>query len=66
MKSSKRYMITLITGILLAALATLSVFSGMEGLASACVAGIMTILTGYIWGETKRPSKTNDHENDPK
>lgn len=66
MKSSKRYLITMLTGILLAALAALSVFSGMEGLASACVAGIMTILTGYIWGETKRPSKNNDHENDPK
>jgi hypothetical protein len=32
----------------------------MDGLASACVGGILTILTTYIWGETKRPSNTNE------
>jgi VIT1/CCC1 family predicted Fe2+/Mn2+ transporter len=64
MKRSKRYLISLIAGVLLSILAFISVFQNMEGLASACVAGIMTILTGYIWGETKRPSKTNNHEND--
>lgn len=56
MKTSKRYIITIVAGILLAALAILSVLKGMEGLASACVGGILTILTTYIWGETKRPS----------
>jgi len=65
MKRSKRYLISLVAGILLAILAYISVLQNMEGLASACVAGIMTILTGYIWGETKRPSKTNNNENDP-
>jgi hypothetical protein len=56
MQRSKRYLVTIIAGLILAALAGLSVFKSMEGLASACVAGIMTILTTYIWGETKRPS----------
>jgi len=56
MQVSKRYTIAIIAGIVLAALAVLSVLKGMEGLATACVAGIMTILSTYIWGETKRPS----------
>lgn len=56
MKTSKRYFLTITAGLILAAIAGLSVFKNMEGLASACVAGIMTILTTYIWGETKRPS----------
>ncbi len=62
MKTSKRYTLTIIAGIILAVLAGLSVFKGMEGLAYACIAGIMTILTTYIWGETKRPSNTTDNE----
>jgi drug/metabolite transporter superfamily protein YnfA len=60
MKSSKRYLITIVAGIVLAVLAILSAFKEMEGLASVCVGGILTILTTYIWGETKRPSKTNE------
>ena len=61
MQLSKRYLITIIAGIILAAIAGLSVFKNMEGLASACVAGIMTILTTYIWGETKRPSNPGNN-----
>ena len=64
MQRSKRYLVTIIAGLILAALAGLSVFKSMEGLASACVAGIMTILTTYIWGETKRPSNPENHEKD--
>jgi hypothetical protein len=56
MKRSKRYFITLAAGIILTVLAGFSVYQTMEGVASACVAGILTILTTYIWGETKRPS----------
>jgi hypothetical protein len=59
---SKRYLLTIIAGLILAAIALLSVLNNMEGLASACVAGIMTILTTYIWGETKRPSNTVNDE----
>lgn len=56
MKISKRFTITIIAGITLTGLAVLSVLKSMEGVASACVGGILTILTTYIWGETKRPS----------
>jgi hypothetical protein len=60
MKRSKRYTITVLAGFILASLALLSVLKGMEGVASACVGGILTILTTYIWGETKRPSNTKE------
>ncbi|MFN8208086.1 MAG: hypothetical protein U0T82_11850 [Bacteroidales bacterium] len=56
MRLSKRYAISIVAGIILAGLAGYAIFKGMEGVASACVAGILTILTTYIWGETKRPS----------
>jgi hypothetical protein len=56
MKRSKRYLITITAGAILTILAGFSIFKNMEGVASACVAGILTILTTYIWGETKRPS----------
>lgn len=56
MKKSKRYTITVIAGFMLSNLAFLSVLKGMEGVATACVGGILTILSTYIWGETKRPS----------
>lgn len=57
-----RFKIAVISGIMLFALATLAVFKGMEGLATACVVNIMVILASYIFNETKRPSdviKTN-------
>ena len=56
MKRSKRYIITLLAGLMLSTLALLSVLKGMEGVATASVGGILTILSTYIWGETKRPS----------
>jgi hypothetical protein len=56
MKLSKRYAISIAAGIILSILAGYAIFKGMEGVASACVAGLLTILTTYIWGETKRPS----------
>jgi len=56
MKRSKRYIITLLAGFMLSTLALLSVLKGMEGVATASVGGILTILSTYIWGETKRPS----------
>jgi hypothetical protein len=59
MKISKRYTITIASGIILTLLAGFAIFKNMEGVASACVAGILTILTTYIWGETKRPSKSD-------
>ena len=60
-KKSKRYKVCIGAGIALTLLAGCAIFKSMEGVASACIAGIMTILTTYIWGETKRPS---NHENE--
>ena len=59
MKVSKRYTVTIAAGVILTLLAGFAIFKSMEGVASACVAGILTILTTYIWGETKRPSKSD-------
>ncbi len=59
-KESKRYFVSKAAGIILTMLAALAILKGMEGLASSCVAGILTILTTYIWGETKRPSNHNE------
>jgi hypothetical protein len=58
MKKSKRYIIAIIAGLLLAAIAILAIYKGMESVATTCVAGVLTILSTYIWGETKRPSNT--------
>jgi hypothetical protein len=62
MKKSKRYIITIAAGIVLAVLAGCSIFKTMDGVASTSVAGILTILSTYIWGETKRPSNTKTDE----
>ena len=55
-------MLTIITGVMLTLLAGFSVYMKMEGVASACVGGIMAILSTYIWGETRRPSGNNSKE----
>lgn len=57
MKESKRYFITISAGISLVILAILSIFKGMEVVATTSIAGILTILSTYIWAETKRPSR---------
>ncbi len=35
---------------------------GMENLSISCVASLMTILSAYLWAETKRPSKPKSDE----
>jgi len=60
MLRSKRLIIVVLSGIFLAGLAVLSVYKAMEALASTCVAGILTILSTYIYSETKRQSKKNE------
>jgi len=62
MKKSKRYIIAIIAGLLLATIAILAIYKGMESVATTSVAGILTILSTYIWGETKRPSNTKIDE----
>lgn len=58
-----RYKISIITALYLIIMATLSVFKNMEGVAISSIAGIMTILSSYVWGETKRPSENSEKEN---
>jgi len=62
MRTSKRYIVAIAAGIVLSLLAALSILKSMEGVASACIAGILTILTTYIWGETQRPSNKNQNQ----
>lgn len=57
MKESKRYVITIVAGIVLAGLSILAILKGMEVVATTSIAGILTILSSYIWAETKRPSR---------
>lgn len=57
MTKRTRYRLTIIAGLLLFSLAFTSVFKDMENVAITSIAGVMTILSAYIWGETSRPSK---------
>lgn len=59
---SKRFGVSVGAGVVLSALAALSVFKGMESVASTCVAGILTILSSYVWGETLRPANGKPKE----
>ncbi len=63
MTNSRRLTLTLIAGGILSLLAAFAVYRQMETVASACVAGIMTILSIYIWGETRRPSGKDNQKN---
>ncbi|MBU1718739.1 MAG: hypothetical protein KKA07_06665 [Bacteroidetes bacterium] len=62
MNKRTRYKISIGAGCILTALATLSILYGMEGAAVSAIAGIMTILSTYIWGETKRPSHDTESQ----
>jgi hypothetical protein len=56
MKKRTRLKITIIAGIFLCCLATYSTYKGMQNIGVTAIAGFMTILSSYIWGETRRPS----------
>jgi hypothetical protein len=51
-----RYKISIAASVFLALVVILSTFKATENIGVAAIAAIMTILTSYIWGETKRPS----------
>ncbi len=57
MTTQTRLKLTFITAAFLALVTLLAIYSKMEGVATASIAGIMTILSAYIWSQTKRPSK---------
>ncbi len=60
MNQRTRLRLTIITGVLLFGLAFVSVLYQMEGVAIACISGVLTIVSSYIWGETKRPSSSKN------
>ena len=58
-KASKtRFKIATFTNVFLGMLAIYCVSVGLETVASTCVAGILTITTGYIGGDSYRKSET--------
>ena len=57
MNNRTRYKLTLLAACFLAMVTLLSIGSKMETVATASIAGMMTILSAYIWSQTTRPSK---------
>ena len=58
MTSKTRFKLTLVVLSFLMITAIAAVFKEMNSVATMAVTGVMTTLTSYIWGETKRPSTT--------
>jgi hypothetical protein len=56
MKTRTRYKLTLFTAVFLALITLLAIGTKMETVATASIAGLMTILSAYIWSQTTRPS----------
>ena len=58
MTTQTRFKLTLLVLVFLMVTAIAAVFKEMNSVATMAVTGVMTTLTSYIWGETKRPSTT--------
>ncbi len=56
MNTKTRFKLTVLAALFLGALATFATIHEMEVVATTCIAGLMTILSTYIWAQTKRPS----------
>lgn len=56
MNTHTRFKITIAAAFFLAILATLSIILKMETVAVTSITGILTILSAYIWAQTKRPT----------
>jgi flagellar biosynthesis component FlhA len=56
MNNQTRFKLTLYAAGFLALVTLLAIGSKMETVATAAIAGIMTILSAYIWSQTQRPS----------
>jgi hypothetical protein len=56
MTNHTRYRLTLAAAVFLAVVTLLSIFLKMEAVATAGIAGIMTVLSTYIWSQTTRPT----------
>ncbi|MEX0635899.1 MAG: hypothetical protein WD135_03955 [Ferruginibacter sp.] len=57
MNHRTRYRLTLFAAAFLAIVTLLSIAAKMETVATASIAGMMTILSAYIWSQTTRPSQ---------
>lgn len=66
MNTSTRYRITLIAAVFLAVITITAVFRSMEMVAATSIAGIMTILSAYIWSQTKRPTYHESNQSNQK
>jgi hypothetical protein len=55
-----RLKITLAAAVFLVVTTYVSIFNEMEAVATTCIAGVMTVLSTYIWAETKRPSNPRE------
>jgi hypothetical protein len=55
-----RLKITLAAAVFLVVTTYVSIFKEMEAVATTCIAGVMTVLSTYIWAETKRPSNPKE------
>lgn len=62
LSTSTRYRITMISGLFLAVVTFTALFTGMEAVAATAVAGVMTILSAYIWSQTKRPHQYEQNQ----
>ena len=56
MNNKTRYKLTLTVLLFLMTTAITSIINHMDGVATVAITGVMTTLSTYIWGETKRPS----------
>lgn len=56
MNRSKRQTITWVAMAFLMTTTYMAMQNHMETVATTCIAGVMTILSTYIWAETKRPT----------
>jgi O-antigen/teichoic acid export membrane protein len=55
-----RLKITLAAAVFLVVTTYVAIFKEMETVATTCIAGVMTVLSTYIWAETKRPSNPKE------
>jgi hypothetical protein len=56
MTRKTRYKLSMVVLVFLMLTTLMAVIKGMDALAGIAVTGVMTTLSTYIWGETKRPS----------
>lgn len=66
MNTQTRFKLTMVAAGFLALVTLLALASKMETVATASIAGIMTILSAYIWSQTTRPSKNEFVHQHPK